>query len=264
MSSDNDLDMNDPKVQQIMKKCMEMLMNNQGGMNNMNNGNMNNMYNMNNMNNMNNMGFMNNGINMGMQYNNMNFMGGMNQFQMNNMNNPMNMYQMFNNYNANNMNNNMPNSMNNMNNQMANNMANNPPTIPTTSNSTSNMQINQNTQNNTNPQNNDEHKGLLPRGNQVVGDKILQPVGDIINVNIDASTGTKTIINISQESPVIDLLKKYCERNNLGESHIGKSLAFLFNGRKINEDDYNKTIKKLGIVNMSTVTVYDQGNVIGA
>ena len=47
--------------------------------------------------------------------------------------------------------------------------------------------------------------------------------------------------------------------NNL----IGDKICFLYNGYKINQKDYEKTLLEFGLINLSTIVVYDMNNIIG-
>ena len=260
-NSNTDLDLNDPKVQEMMKKCMAFVMQN------MNNGNMNNM-NMNNMNmnNMNMMNMMNNMYNNnmnGMNFNNMNM--NMMNMMMNNMYNNNNMFNNIatnfgnmNNPNINMNNNNMANSMNNLGQNNNNfNVQNN--------NNINNMAFssgNVNTINNVN--NNQEPKELLPRNDKVMKDNTLvsnngnQP---IVNIAFDASTGSKVIISAPKNTTIKDLIKQYIKKINISENHIGKDIIFLFNGEKMNPHS-EKTLQDFPF--FAVITVFDQNNVIGA
>ena len=190
--------------------------------------------------------------NMGMNMMPMNNMG-MNMMPMNNMGMPMNnmgmpmnnMGMMYNNYNgfANPMY--MPNNMvYNMGVQMPNP---NPTPIPAQ-----------------NPNQNEEQKnGILPRGNYVNGDINATQGEDMINVTFDASTGVKTIVCVKRTAPFKEILKAYVKKIGLPENLIGTQIQFLFNGKKL-EPDSEDTPISLKLKNMTSVTVFDVGNVLGA
>ena len=271
MSNNDELDMNDPKVQKIMQQCMNMLSQNMNmNMNNMNMNNMNmanmNMANMNNMNmfmqNMNmNPLMMNNFMNM---MNNPNFMNNMNCMNMNmmnmmNMNGMNNMNNMWNNNGNNNgMNNinNMPNSMNNLNNNMSNSF--------NIQNNNNNMSYSSGNVISNNRNQNQQPQELIPRGDKVIRDtsmNINSNGQNMINVTFDASTGLRVIIAISKNTTVKQLVEKYIERIGIGKNHIGKDIIFLFNGGKMDpfSEDNLQNFPDLAII-----TVFDQNNVIGA
>jgi len=281
------IDLNDPKTRQMFEQFCQMYnhnnqMNNPMMMNNMNMGmgqmnmgmgqmNMgfNNMCQMP-MGQMNmgmgqmNMGFNNMGqMPMGMGQMNMGFnnmgqmpmgMGQMNNMNMNNMfmmymNNP----QCFNNQNFN-----INNSMRNLNSQISNcgnlNNVNNPMSY-----STGNVVVNP-----TQPTNNNDDKGVLPRIGNPDDESALPVSGDIINVKFDASTGIKKIIRADKNKTTLkQLLKMYMDKIGLSESLIGKQVVFLYCGEKVDIES-TKTLDELHIRNMSSITVFDQGNVIGA
>ena len=181
--------------------------------------------------------------NMNMQFNNM---GQMPFGQMNNMNmNNMFMMYMNNPQGFNNQNFNINNSMYNLNSQISNlaniNNINNPmsyssgnvvPIMPK-------------------PSNNDDDNNVLP------------PTADTINIKFDASTGVKKIIRANNNTTLKELLKMYMQKIGLPDTLIGKQVVFLFCGEKIDVES-TKTLKEQNIRNMSSITVFDQGNVIGA
>ena len=260
--NNDELDMNDPMVQKIMQKCMNMLGQNMN-MANMNmlmqNMNMNSMNpmamnNMNFMNMMNNMNCMNNMNNMnGMNGMNMNMMNMMNMNGMNNMNNMWN-----NNGNNNGMNNinNMPNSMNNLNNNMSNSF--------NIQNNNNNMSYSSGNVISNNRNQNQQPQELIPRGDKVIRDTSMNINSNgqkMINVTFDASTGLRVIIAISKNTTVKQLVEKYIERIGIGKNHIGKDIIFLFNGGKMDpfSEDNLQNFPDLAII-----TVFDQNNVIGA
>ena len=192
--------------------------------------------------------------NMGMNMMPMNNMG-MNMMPMNNMGMPMNnmgmpmnnMGMMYNNYNgfANPMY--MPNNMvYNMGVQMPNP---NPTPIPAP-----------------NPNQNEEQKnGVLPRGNYVNGDINVTQGEDMINVTFDASTGVKTIVCVKRTTPFKEILKEYVKKIGLPENIIGSEagIQFLFNGKRLDPNSEDTPLS-LKLKNMTTVSVFDVGNVIGA
>ena len=251
------INLNDPKTRQLFEQFCQMYnqnnqMNNPMMMNNMNMG----------MGQMN-MGFNNMGGQMPMGQMNMGFnnmgqmpMGQMNNMYMNNMfmmymNNP----QAFNNQNFN-----INNSMRNLNSQISNcaniNNMNNPMSY-----SSGNVVPNVNK-----PSNNDDDKdkGVLPRGENNDDDNYVLPAtGDTINVKFDASTGVKKIIRADIKTTLKELLKMYMSKIGLPDTLIGKQVVFLYCGEKIDVES-TKTLEEFHIRNMSSITVFDQGNVIGA
>ena len=166
------------------------------------------------------------------------------------MNNP----QSFNNQNFN-----INNSMRNLNSQISNaanlNNMNNPMSY-----SSGNVVPNVNK-----PSNNDDDKdkGVLPRGGNEDENNILPPTGNTINVKFDASTGVKKIIRADKKTTLKELLKMYMKKIGLPDTLIGKQVVFLYCGEKIDVES-DKTLEEYHIRNMSSITVFDQGNVIGA
>ena len=276
------INLNDPGTRQLFAQFCQMYnMNNMNmGMGQMNMG-FNNMGQFNNMGNFNNMaqmpmGQMNMGMGqMNMQFNNMggqmpmgqmnmqfNNMGQMPMGQMNNMNmNNMFVMYMNNPQCFNNQNFNINNSMRNLNSQISNcanlNNVNNPMSY-----STGNVVPITTPQNNNND---DKDKGVLPRGGNGDDDnKIMPATGDTINVKFDASTGVKKIIRADKKKTTLkELLKMYMDKIGLPETLIGKQVVFLYCGEKLDIES-NKTLEELRIKNLSSITVFDQGNVIGA
>ena len=131
------------------------------------------------------------------------------------------------------------------------------------------MQNNMNNMNNTpNTSNNNttsqqETPSLLSRDNKIIGDLNLTPGEGYINVYFEASTGNTVVIHVKDNIGLRDALKLYMEKMQLSESFIGTHIVFLFNGRKLDHDS-NESIKTFKIGNSSKITVFDQGNVIGA
>jgi hypothetical protein len=190
--------------------------------------------------------------NMGMNMMPMNNMG-MNMMPMNNMGMPMNnMGMMYNNYNG------FANPMYMQNNMVYNNMGfqmqnPNPTPIPTPIPAP-------------NPnQNGEEKNGVLPRGNYVNGDINVTQGEDMINVTFDASTGVKTIVCVKRTTPFKEILKEYVKKIGLPENIIGSEagIQFLFNGKRLDPNSEDTPLS-LKLKNMTTVSVFDVGNVIGA
>ena len=178
----------------------------------------------------------------------MNMMNNMNN-NMNNMNNPMN------NPINNSYNNNFFNNNNNMGNINNNNMA----------YSAGNVNINNNNNNSNNNNNNNNQQEpieLIPRVDKVIRDKNM-PINDsnMVNISFDASTGLKVIITTPKNITIKELVKKYINKIGISETHIGKDIIFLFNGGKL-EPYSEETIN--GFQDFSSITVFDQNNVIGA
>ena len=171
-----------------------------------------------------------------------------------NMNNMFMMY--MNNQNCfNNQNFNMYNSMNNLNSQIASanlNNVNNPMSY-----STGNIIPNNNNDE-------DKDKGVLPRKGNTEDDIALPITGDTINVKFDTSTGVKKIVRAdSKKTTLKQLLKMYMNKIGLPESLIGEQVVFLFCGERVDVNS-DKPLCEHNIRNMSAITVFDQGNVIGA
>ena len=269
----NNIDLNDPKVQQIMQFLMNQMKMNQYSnpmqqmpMSNqmMNNIYMNpmmyNMY-MNYMNNNNNMKMMNNvggNVQNPMNMMNNNFQNPMYMNTMNNnIQNPTNVNMMNNNnFGVNSQNSNQMNFNNNNNNQMIfNNNNNNQMNF-------NNNKINDQSNNQSNKNNLEE---ILPREDKTLfaGDANVFNQGDnIINVALNASSGLKVIVPISNSCTIEELIKKYAQRAAIPDDALGTKIIFLFNGEKLEINSQKKLseIFKSGCV----ITVIDQGGIIGA
>jgi hypothetical protein len=127
---------------------------------------------------------------------------------------------------------------------------------PTTNN---NNNVNNN-QGNTNDQ---EPQSLLQRNNELIGDPNAPTGNGIINIFFEASTGSRAVLNISESTPIKDVLKKYAAKIKLNEKFIGKQIMFLYTGKRIDPNS-TQTVKELKINNGSQITVFDQANVLGA
>jgi hypothetical protein len=117
--------------------------------------------------------------------------------------------------------------------------------------------------NNNNNNANQKDQSLLSRDNKLIGDPNLPTGQGYINVYFEASTGNTVVLNLKDNIGLRDALKLYMNKIQLSESYIGTHIVFLFNGRKLDHES-NDSIKTFKIVNSSKITVFDQGNVIGA
>ena len=100
---------------------------------------------------------------------------------------------------------------------------------------------------------------ILPR-NQVIltNDK---DKGDLINVILELSTGPKIIIHLNRNSTLKEMAKKFCQIINLDERYLER-IKFIHDAAIININS-NSTLKDIYLSNKSTITVYDDDNVIG-
>lgn len=87
--------------------------------------------------------------------------------------------------------------------------------------------------------------------------------GEQILVNFDSSSGTKLSIPIGLNNTIKDAEILFCNKVDISYSEIGKTIIFLLNASELKYED-NRTLKQLGFRNGWTITVFDQGNVIGA
>ena len=126
-----------------------------------------------------------------------------------------------------------------------------------------NMQNNMNNNVPNNNNGNQQGSSVLRRDNKLIGNPNLPTDGDKINVFFEASTGNTVVLNLSKKTGLLDALKEYIKKIGLQENNIGSEIVFLFNGKKL---DHTSTdpIEAFKIGNQSKITVFDQGNIIGA
>ena len=209
-----------------------------------------------------------------MNMNNMNNpMMNMNMVNMNNINNPMmNMNMMNMNNPMMNMNNPMMNiNMMNMNNPMMNmNMMNmNNPMMNMNmmnlyQNNLSNSGKLSNNMDNA-PKKQNSKLGRLPRDKSTSYYTIPDNNNNYFNIIFTTPSGNKTNINAPVNFTLYNLLCKYMEKIGLGPNLICNGIYFLYDGRKLKKEDYNKPISTFfNNTNAATVIVLDAGNLIGA
>ena len=223
-------------------------MNNMNNMDNMNN--MNSMNNMNNMLNMNNMNNMNNMLNM----NNVNNLNNMNIINMNNMN----QNQMINNnIDINPHKEDIINHLINQNQILYNQIEMNNKLI---------QKLNQNSQNlniNNSLENNNPYFHVLPKKENNIYDIFPLYNGKKIHLSFSTQTGGKTLLIAPENIKIFDLFSEFMKIMKLDNNLIGDRIFFLYNGYKINQKDYEKTLLEFGLRNLSTIIVLDINNIIG-
>jgi hypothetical protein len=139
----------------------------------------------------------------------------------------------------------------------------NPGVQPTVTNAPTPTPTNVNSQGTAN--NGEAPPSLLQRNTDLIGDPNAPTGNGIINVFFEASTGSRAVLNLPEDTPVKDTLKKYAEKIKINQAFIGKKIMFLYTGKRIdNEPNCDKTLKELKILNGSQITVFDQANVLGA
>ena len=106
-----------------------------------------------------------------------------------------------------------------------------------------------------------ELKSVLPRNFQESENLGFSHNSNIKNIKFDASTGINVLIKADKNITVENLLKEFVHKLGLSENVIGTDLIFLFNGGKLDAHS-QETISKFP--DISTITVFDQNNVIGA
>ena len=100
---------------------------------------------------------------------------------------------------------------------------------------------------------------ILPR-NQVIltNDK---DKGEKINLFLVSNTGSKIGIHLNKNSTLKEMAKKFCQIINLDERYLER-IKFIYNAAIININS-NSTLKDIYLSKNSTITVYDDDNVIG-
>ena len=101
---------------------------------------------------------------------------------------------------------------------------------------------------------------ILPR-NKVISSNV-KPNGDIIVLKFKLSTGSWLEIDVNRNSTFKEVVKKFCQKINLNEKYLENRIIFLYNACRINFDSYT-TLKDLNFYRNLSITVYDDGNVIG-
>lgn len=114
------------------------------------------------------------------------------------------------------------------------------------------------------PKNQDVLIELLPREDKTISVPIPSSSQNtpLINIALNASTGLKVIIPISPMSTIQQLFLTYAQKVGIPVNALGKKIIFLFGGAKI---DINSQ-QQIGSImkNGATITVFDQGGIIGA
>ena len=191
-------------------------------------------------------------------FNNVNNINNNNNF-FNNSNNNFNNSNNNNFNNTNNFNNSNNNNFNNSNNNNFNNINNN----NNFNNNNNNNNFNNNGQINPNPKHYTKLPELLPREDKTIYEKKIPPnTKNVINIALNASSGLKVIIPISEDSSIEELLQRYAAKVGLPESVLGTKIIFLFNGGKL--DVHSKERLSNHFKNSAVITVFDQGGIIGA
>ena len=135
--------------------------------------------------------------------------------------------------------------------------------VPNTSASCPTVPISNLNNNQSNTNNGEAPPSILSRDPNLIGKPVDSNDG-IINVYFFASTGSKAVINIKEDTPIKEALDKYCEKVKLNKMYIEKKkILFIFLGLEINPES-TASIKSIKIINNSKINVFDQANVLGA
>ena len=125
---------------------------------------------------------------------------------------------------------------------------------------------NTNVKNNDNANNvyvNDTMKELIPRGDNTikyVSENKNAP--NLMNINFKASTGLNVIMTIPGNTTLKSLFEKYMDKLHLPQIYLGNEIQFLYSGMKVDTNSNELVCNKFK--NGVTITVFDQGSVIGA
>ena len=117
--------------------------------------------------------------------------------------------------------------------------------------------------NNQGNKNDDKEESVLARNTVLIGDPNAPTGNGIINIFFEASTGSRAVINVSENTPIKEVLEKYAEKINLHKNYLGNKVIFLLFGKKIDPSS-TAPIKSINIKNGNSISVFDQQNVLGA
>jgi hypothetical protein len=84
-----------------------------------------------------------------------------------------------------------------------------------------------------------------------------------INIMFETPYGKKITVPCNPNIRIGELLRKYVQKVGIPESAISKSIYFLFNGCKI-DNNGNETLEQKSLRDCSIITVIDQSAVLGA
>ena len=110
---------------------------------------------------------------------------------------------------------------------------------------------------------NDTMKELIPRGDNTI--KYVSEdknAPNLMNINFKASTGLNVIMTIPGNTTLKSLFEKYMDRLHLPQIYLGNEIQFLYSGMKVDTNSNELVCNKFK--NGVTITVFDQGSVIGA
>jgi len=108
----------------------------------------------------------------------------------------------------------------------------------------------------------DKEEILLRNIPDLVDEKPNNPNENIISIIFNLSTGPKVLIYVNKYSTFKEAAKKFCQKIDINEKYIDKRLRFLYNGKLISIDS-ESNLMQLNFNNLSTITVYDDDNVVG-
>ena len=178
---------------------------------------------------------------------------------------------------CNSMQNQMPNSQNNINLNNNNNFQ--QPQINNMAKSQGNQVMNPTSAQNTNNvyvNDPNQPKEVIPRKEETLylnaaggksGPTQLSAMGmgnnSVINVTLTATSGLKVVIAAPKTMTFSELFKNYVKKVGVPEDVIGTKIVFLFNAEKLKVDS-QEPISTLFKAFNANVTVLDQGNIIGA
>ena len=108
-------------------------------------------------------------------------------------------------------------------------------------------------------------KTVLPEKVETVSHTVFPEIpGDRIYIVFQTTTGHKVIMNVPIKLKFGELMLQYGYKVGVGPKVIEEKVHFLFNGRRLKNEDKDKTPSELGILNLNSIIVVDIQNVIGA
>ena len=104
----------------------------------------------------------------------------------------------------------------------------------------------------------DKEEILLRNIPDLVDEKPNNPNENMISIIFNLSTGPKVLIYVNKNSTFKEAAKKLCQKIDINEKYIDNRLKFLYSSKRIEIDSNLNELR-----NNSTITVYDDDNVVG-
>ena len=84
-----------------------------------------------------------------------------------------------------------------------------------------------------------------------------------MNIFFKSSSGNTVPLSLPGNTTINEMLKKYLDRLKLPYSHLGKDLAFLYDGKQINPFSQMTIFSTFKKQYINSITVFEQRGVIG-